>query len=91
MEKDISKIIVWTNPTAPFQKIYVFKNGNLMEQMGVKFEDAQEIISELCKVHNINQIDFSGTTSYGQKIGDELKKNCATKYGFNTPLEISYI
>ena len=80
MEKNISKIVVWTSPVAPFQKIYVFKEGNLVDQMGIMPNNIVDIIFELVDKYQINDIDFSGTYSFGKSFMDEIKKQAVTQY-----------
>lgn len=78
---ETNKIIIWTNPTVPFQKIYVMKDGVLVDQMGVKFDDVEAIVYELAKKYDIQDIHFSGTTAYGEKIAKDIEKNEVTQYG----------
>lgn len=80
MEKNISKIVVWTNPVSPFQKIYVFKEGTLVDQMGIMPNNIVDIIFELVDKYQINDIDFSGTYSFGKSFMDEIKKQAVTQY-----------
>lgn len=80
MEKNISKIVVWTSPVAPFQKIYVFKEGTLVDQMGIMPNNIVDIIFELVDKYQINDIDFSGTYSFGKSFMDEIQKQAVTQY-----------
>ena len=80
MEKNISKIVVWTSPVAPFQKIYVFKEGVLVDQMGIMPNNIVDIIFELVDKYQINDIDFSGTYSFGKSFIDEIQKQAVTQY-----------
>ena len=88
---DVNKIIVWTNPTAPFQKVYVMKDGTLVDQLGVKFEDVEDVVYALADKYHISQVDFSGTPSYGEKIANNLKNNQIVKYGKADILTINMI
>lgn len=78
---DANKIVVWTNPTAPFQKIYVFKEGVLVDQMGVKFEDAKDVLYALLDKYNLTEVNFSGTHTYGEKIATDLDNDQIIRYG----------
>lgn len=89
MEQGINKIIVWTSPTVPFQRVYVIKNGDMIDQVGVQFDDLEEVIVAMCQKYNITQIDFSGIHSYGKRIGDLLEANNVAKYGLT--FDIRYI
>jgi hypothetical protein len=86
---ETNKIIVWTSPIAPFQKIYVIKNGDMVDQVGVQFDDLEDVIVAMCQKYSITQIDFSGTHSYGKRVGDSLEANNVTKYGL--AFDIQYI
>lgn len=86
----MNKIVIWTSPTAPFQKVYTFQNGELVEQLGVKFDDLEEIIDALCAKYDISSIDFSGAITYAKKVGDALQKKNMVDYN-NNPVKISYI
>lgn len=88
---EATKIIVWTNPTAPFQKVYALKDGEMVDQMGVKFDDLEEVITALCSKYEIFQIDFSGSRAYGEKIGNILNLNGAAYYNLKTDFNIHYI
>lgn len=84
-----TKIIVWTNPTSPFQKIYAFVDGQLVDQMGVAFDDVETVIYEICEKYNISKIDFSGSHSYAKRIGDHLEETAKAQY--SRQLEVQYI
>lgn len=77
---DATKIIVWTNPTAPFQKIYVFKDGNLVDQMGITPNYIVNVVLELVEKYQINNIDFSGSRSFGEHFVENLRNEAITNY-----------
>ena len=77
---DATKIIVWTNPTAPFQKIYVFKDGNLVDQMGITPNYIVNVVLELVEKYQINNIDFSGSKSFGEHFVKDLRNEANTNY-----------
>ena len=77
---DATKIIVWTNPTAPFQKIYVFKDGNLVDQMGITPNYIVNVVLELVEKYQINNIDFSGSKSFGEHFVESLRNEAITNY-----------
>ena len=39
-----NKIIIWTSPIAPFQQLYVYKNGERIEKFGAKVENLTDIL-----------------------------------------------
>jgi len=87
---ETNKIIVWTSPTAPFQKIYVIKDGTLVDQMGVKPDDIRDIVYALADKYNIVEIDFSGSTSYGAKILEDAENGQVIRYG-KAKLKFSFV
>ena len=80
MSNDVNKIIVWTNPTAPFQKIYVMKEGILVDQVGVKVDDVKDVVYALADKYSIFDINFSGAPSYGEKIAKDIENGQIIRY-----------
>lgn len=80
-EKNMNKIIVWTNPTAPFQKIYVMKNNEIVDQLGVMPNNLEDIIYTLVDKYEITDIGFSGAHSFAERFMSELKKGQTIRYG----------
>lgn len=87
---EINKIIVWTSPTSLFQKIFVMKEGTMIDKMGVQINDLEETLFSLVDKYEIYQIDFSGTQSFAKGIGDKLNNNQITKYNC-TKISINYV
>lgn len=87
---EVNKIIVWTSPVAPFQKIYVMKDGVLVDQMGIMPNNIVDIIFSLVDKYNIENIDFSGAHSFAENFANELKKEQVARYGHGR-LNINFI
>lgn len=87
---EVNRIIIWTNPTAPFQKIYVMKDGALVDQMGVKFEDVEDVTYALANKYDITEIHVSGTRAYGEKIAHDIENNQVIHYG-HKQFNISFV
>lgn len=87
---EVSKIIVWTNPVAPFQKIYVMKDGILVDQMGIMPNNIVDIIFSLVDKYNIENVDFSGAHSFAENFANELKKEQVARYSHER-LNINFI
>lgn len=83
MNNVVNKIIVWTNPTAPFQKIYVMKEGVLVDQIGVRIDDVKDVVYALADKYNIFDINFSGAPTYGEKIAKDIENGQIIHYGKN--------
>ena len=84
------KIIVWTSPVAPFQKIYVMKDGELVDQMGIMPNDIVDVVYALVDKYKIMDIDFSGAKSFATSFADELRNNQVIHYGHEC-LNINFI
>ena len=87
---EVSKIIVWTSPVAPFQKIYVMKEGVLVDQMGIMPNNIVDIVFSLVDKYEITNIDFSGAHSFAENFANELKKDQIAHYGHEC-LNINFI
>lgn len=86
---ELNRIIVVTSPVEVMQKVFVFQNGELKDQLPVPTMELQEVLPALVEKYNIVDINFTGAKVYAQKIGDELEKTFITKYGENK-VTISY-
>mgnify|MGYP007111755467 CR=1 FL=1 len=78
---EVNRIIIWTNPVAPFQRIYVMKDGVLVDQMGIMPNNIVDIVYALSDKYNITELHFSGTPSFAQNFADEIEKDQYTHYG----------
>lgn len=87
---EVNKIIVWTSPVAPFQKIYVMKDGVLVDQMGIMPNNIVDILFSLVDKYDIDNIDFSGAHSFAKNFADELKKEQVARYSHER-LNINFI
>lgn len=87
---EVSKIIVWTSPVAPFQKIYVMKDGVLVDQMGITPNDIVDVVFAVADKYEINKIDFSGARSFAENFMKELQQNQVARYGHRR-LDINFI
>ena len=85
-----NKIIIWTSPVAPFQKIYVMQNGIIIDQMGIMPNNIVDITFALVDKYDINNIVFSGTHSFAEAFANELKNNQVIHYGHER-LNITFI
>ena len=84
-------IVIWTSPTVRFQKIFIYKEGELVSQLGVTVEDLNEILIELMDKYNIKQLDFSGTHSYARGLVKSFQESNPTlKFDVNN-IRINYV
>ena len=85
-----NKIVIWTSPTIRFQKLYVFKEGEMVDQIGVTVEDLNETLLALMNKYNINRLDFSGTHSYAEGLVKDFQEKSMLKFGVND-VRINYV
>lgn len=82
----MNKIIVYTNPTAPFQKIIVFQDGIIIDQLGVQTDDVASTVRAFSQKYNIADVEFMGARDYS--LGLMRKTQEQTKY--SESLNIKY-
>lgn len=85
-----NKIVVIANPTCLFQKIFVSKNDEVIDQFGVTYDDIQDITYALVDKYDITDIFFSGPMSYVEKIAKDIENNQVIRYGM-TKIKVHFI
>lgn len=88
MEND--KIIVWTSLTILPQRIYVMRNGELIDQLHVTFEELEDTIYALVEKYQIYNVDFTGAQGYSEKFIENIKKNNTINYS-NHIINVQYV
>lgn len=79
-----SYIAASIHPFVLGQEIYVVKDGERIKTIETTLDQMKDMIFELSKEYDINDIDFFGGQLYALKFKDEL---AATKYAVR-PLNI---
>ena len=74
------RIIVRGDLTGPFQHIYVYKNGEKVDSIGVQFDDLPETVLSYLQKYDLNCIELSGAIMFMQGIEKEIKKAVTTEY-----------
>ena len=87
---NLDRIVVWMSPTAPYQKIYVFQEGVLVDQAGIAIDDFEEVIYDFLIKYKINHLHFSGVHSFAETFGEKIRTESVIKYGLND-LIIKYV
>jgi hypothetical protein len=64
----------------PCRRLYVFKDQEKIESIGVSAEDFNEIAFELIHRYDIKHISLSGARMYMQGIEEQLKETGITTY-----------
>lgn len=82
----MNKVIVFTNPVAPFQRIILIKNGETSE-VGVGVSDLADAVLESAEKHQIEEIEFRGNQEYCLGLMHEL---CNHSHYTNT-IKVKYI
>ena len=82
----MTKIIVNTNPVAPFQKVFAIGEDGVLAQIGVGIEDLPETIHAFAQKYNITDVEFTGTREYALGLMREAQNNTQ----FSTGLKFKY-
>lgn len=86
----MDRIIIRGDTTAPYQHIYVYKNGDRIDSTGVLFEDLAETVLACLEKYELTQIDLSGSRFYMEGIEKEIKNAAILKYG-NLSINFRYV
>ena len=84
------RIVIWTSPTIRFQKLYVFKDGVMVDQIGVIVEDLNETLAAFIEKYSIRRLDFSGSHNYAKGLVEDFQEKSMLKFGVND-IRISYV
>ena len=84
------KIIIWTSPIAPFQQLYVYKNGERVEHFGAKIEDLADLLIAAIEKYEITQLDFSGAHVFAQGLVRDFQRQYTAKYSIDN-IKINYV
>lgn len=84
----MDRIIVYTSPVAPLQKILAIKDGQLIDQVGIWPNDLVETIFAMVQKYDIQDIDFTGIKSFALNFIEEMKQPSA--YNSNN-LNINFV
>ena len=74
------RIIIRGDVTSPFQHIYVYKNGERVDTIGVQFDDVAETVLSYLEKYELDCIELSGAIMYMQSIEKIIKEAIITKY-----------
>jgi len=68
----MNHVVVNVHPFIMRQEVAVYKNGECVEHVETNFENLDKVCYELCKKHNIHQLDYAGNKEYGLKLEEKL-------------------
>ena len=74
------RIIIRGDVSSPFQHIYVYKNGERVDTIGVQFDDVAETVLSYLEKYELDCIELSGATMYMQGIEKIIKEATISKY-----------
>ena len=86
----MDRIIVTLSPVERVHKVFMIKDGKLVDQCGVNVENLPEVVTMAADKYDITDVDLSGTKSYIEKIGTDIKEYNLTNYA-NKQLNINYV
>lgn len=78
----MDRIIVRGDLTAPYQHLYVYKNGERVDTIGVLFEDIVDTVLSYLKKYELINIDLSGPRIYMEGIEKNIKEAIIAQYNF---------
>jgi hypothetical protein len=84
------RIVIWTSPVEKFQKLYVFKDGVLVDQMGIAVDDLNDTLEALISKYTINRLDFSGAHAYAEGLVKDFQEKSMLDFGVND-IRINYV
>ena len=79
----MNTLLIRGEPFGPFQRLYVFKDNEKIESIGVQIEDLDEVAFDLIKRYDIKNINLSGARLYMQGIEKQLKEAGITTYSLD--------
>lgn len=79
----MNTLLIRGEPFGPFQRLYVFKDNEKTESIGVQMKDLDEVAFDLIKRYNIKHINLSGARLYMQGIEKQLKEAGITTYSLD--------
>lgn len=86
----MNKIIIRGDVSDLFQHIYVYKDGEKVDSVGVLFEDVPETVLAYLEEYNLNSVDLAGAKAYTQKLEKDIREAFALKYN-NTDITFKYV
>lgn len=78
----MDRIIIRGDLAAPFQHLYVYKNGERIDTIGVLFEDLTETVLSYLQKYELTQLDLSGPRVYMEGVEKIIKEAIMKKYNF---------
>ena len=86
----MDRIIIRGDITAPYQHIYIYKNGDRVDSMGVLFDDLAEMVLCCLEKHELTHIDLSGSRFYMEGVEKIIKEAAINKYD-NSEINFRYV
>ena len=87
----MNKIIIRGDVSDLFQHIYIYKDGEKIDSVGVLFEDVPEtVLAYLEEYDDLNNIDLAGAKVYTQKLEQNIKDALILKYN-TTNITFRYV
>lgn len=74
------RIIIHGDVSSPFQHIYVYKDGEKVDTIGVQLDDVAETVLSYLEKYELDCIELSGAIMYMQGIEKIIKDAVTTKY-----------
>lgn len=79
----MKKIIGVIHPFDAQQILYVYENGNKLAFEKVPLDKIPDMVFNLSKQYNVNQVNLSGSQTFNKKLVERIKQQEITKYNTN--------
>jgi hypothetical protein len=80
----MDRLIIRGDAAAPYQHLYIYKNGDRIDSFGVLFEDLAEAAINCLEKYELDHIDLSGSRFYMEGIEKAIKDAYICKYSTMT-------
>lgn len=87
----MDRIIIRGDLTAPYQRLYIYKNEERVDSIGVLFEDLAETTLACLEKYELTHIDLSGARAYMEGIEKTIKEELAKKYSNSSDITFRYV
>ena len=76
----MDKVLILASPIAPMQQVFIYKNGAVMEQLGIAIDNLTDVIVAIHEEYDMNNIELSGNHSFTLGLQEQITKKLATEY-----------
>lgn len=86
----MNRIIIRGDISAPYQHLYIYKDGERVDSIGVLFDDLGEMVLTCLNKYKLTQVDLSGSRLYMEGIEKKIREYAVAKYD-NFEINFKYV